>query len=316
MLFIHAETYRSLIKAYSPVLNPGQNLNRSAQSKTRALPGKRSQQNVVPYVDRGLPGDSCGKESACQCRRCRFNPWVGKIPWRKKWQPTPGFLPGKSHPTEQPGGLQSMESQRLGPQLSMHAVTLIGRSLPESPILSYGFPSDLPLLPHPLPISFSSLQSTSLYQFFNYFLMICVHHLSFWFPVSLNLFSPFHFMPLFPFPTIELILLCDSSLTWPILGLHYNLWTKKSPAIPFFINQMSSRTQWKEICWACSKVLTPDGSWAASSPTWGVSSVLKHWLRENKTKPPLISQLHSFKEDMRYASVAFSEPLKLHFVSG
>jgi len=28
-------------------------------------------------------------------RRCGFNPWVGKIPWRRKWQPTPVFLPGK-----------------------------------------------------------------------------------------------------------------------------------------------------------------------------------------------------------------------------
>ena len=40
------------------------------------------------------------KDSACQCRRCkrcRFNPWVRKIPWSRKWQPTPVFLPGKSH---------------------------------------------------------------------------------------------------------------------------------------------------------------------------------------------------------------------------
>ena len=40
-----------------------------------------------------------GKESACQCRRHqihRFDPWVGKIPWRRKWQPTPVFLPGES----------------------------------------------------------------------------------------------------------------------------------------------------------------------------------------------------------------------------
>ena len=37
------------------------------------------------------------KESACQCRRCGFNCWVGKIPWRRKWQPTPILLPGKSH---------------------------------------------------------------------------------------------------------------------------------------------------------------------------------------------------------------------------
>jgi len=41
------------------------------------------------------------KEPACQCRRrkrCRFDPWVRKIPWRRKWQPTPVFLePGESH---------------------------------------------------------------------------------------------------------------------------------------------------------------------------------------------------------------------------
>ena len=38
-----------------------------------------------------------GKESTCQCRRHGFDPWVGKVPWRRKWQPTPVFLPGKSH---------------------------------------------------------------------------------------------------------------------------------------------------------------------------------------------------------------------------
>ena len=38
-----------------------------------------------------------GKESACQCRRRGFDPWVRKIPWRRKWQPIPGFLPGKSY---------------------------------------------------------------------------------------------------------------------------------------------------------------------------------------------------------------------------
>ena len=43
------------------------------------------------------PGGSAGKESACQCRRLGFYPWVGKIPWRRKWQPTPVSLPGKFH---------------------------------------------------------------------------------------------------------------------------------------------------------------------------------------------------------------------------
>ena len=42
----------------------------------------------------------CSKEPACHCRRrkrCRFDPWVRKIPWRRAWQPTPVFLPGESH---------------------------------------------------------------------------------------------------------------------------------------------------------------------------------------------------------------------------
>ena len=49
-----------------------------------------------------------------QCRRFGFNPWVGKIPWRRSWQPAPVFLPGESPWMEEPGGLQSMESQRGG----------------------------------------------------------------------------------------------------------------------------------------------------------------------------------------------------------
>ena len=43
-----------------------------------------------------------------------FNPWVGKIPWRRAWQPTPVFWPGESPWTEEPGGLQSMSSKRVG----------------------------------------------------------------------------------------------------------------------------------------------------------------------------------------------------------
>ena len=44
-----------------------------------------------------LPWWLSGKESTCQCRRCAFDPWDGKIPWRRKWQPTPVVLPGESH---------------------------------------------------------------------------------------------------------------------------------------------------------------------------------------------------------------------------
>ena len=53
--------------------------------------------HTVSRLVSSLPWWLSGKESACQLRRCGFNPWVGKIPWRRKWQPTPVFLPGKSH---------------------------------------------------------------------------------------------------------------------------------------------------------------------------------------------------------------------------
>ena len=51
-------------------------------------------------LSRGLPRWCSGKESACQCRRHKrlgFDPWIGKIPWGRKWQPTLVFLPGKFH---------------------------------------------------------------------------------------------------------------------------------------------------------------------------------------------------------------------------
>ena len=44
-----------------------------------------------------LPWWLNGKEPACQFMRHGFNPWVRKIPWRRKWHPTPVFLPEKSH---------------------------------------------------------------------------------------------------------------------------------------------------------------------------------------------------------------------------
>ena len=58
-------------------------------------------------------GGTSSKEPACQFRRHErhgFDPWVRKIPWKKTWQPT--LLPGESPWTEEPGGLQSMGSQK------------------------------------------------------------------------------------------------------------------------------------------------------------------------------------------------------------
>ena len=51
-----------------------------------------------------LPRWLSGKESACQCRRRGPDSRVGNSPWRRKWQPTPAFLPGKSRGQRSPAG--------------------------------------------------------------------------------------------------------------------------------------------------------------------------------------------------------------------
>ena len=45
----------------------------------------------------GFPGDTVVKNLPAKSGGHGFVPWVGKIPWRRKWQLTPIFLPGKSH---------------------------------------------------------------------------------------------------------------------------------------------------------------------------------------------------------------------------
>ena len=49
------------------------------------------------YFSQGIRWWLIWSRVCLQCRRSGFNPWVGKIPWRRKWQPTPVFLPRKSH---------------------------------------------------------------------------------------------------------------------------------------------------------------------------------------------------------------------------
>ena len=61
----------------------------------------------------GFPGGSDNKEICLQSGRLGFNPLVGKIPWRRAWQPTPVFLPGESPWTEEPGGLPYTGLQRV-----------------------------------------------------------------------------------------------------------------------------------------------------------------------------------------------------------
>ena len=111
----------------------------------------------------GFPGGASGKEPACQCRRHKrrgFNPWVRKIPWRRKWQSTPVFLPGKSH------GQRNLEAvvHRITKswtwlkQLSMHALNKQfqkswGSCLKLQKVVAQGFANESILIHSSLPHS-------------------------------------------------------------------------------------------------------------------------------------------------------------------
>ena len=65
-----------------------------------------------------LPYWLSGKEPACRCRRHGFDPCIGKIPWRRKWQPTPAFLPGESHGQRSLVGYSPWGRKRVGHDLA------------------------------------------------------------------------------------------------------------------------------------------------------------------------------------------------------
>ena len=93
---------------------------------------------------KGLPRWFSGKESACQCRRHGFNPWVGKIPWRRKWQSTPVLLPGKSHRQRSLEGYIPGGSKELDTTEHTHMQAIISMLLYASKLLSHScmaFPS-------------------------------------------------------------------------------------------------------------------------------------------------------------------------------
>ena len=57
-------------------------------------------ENVPKLINGCTSGGASGKEPDCQCKRRKkhgFDPWVGKIPWRREWQTTLAFSPGESH---------------------------------------------------------------------------------------------------------------------------------------------------------------------------------------------------------------------------
>ena len=76
----------------------------------------------------GLVGVDIGKESACQCKRCKsrgFSPWVGKVPWSRKWQPTPVFLPRESHAQRSLAGYSPLSHKELDTTECTHTHTFV-----------------------------------------------------------------------------------------------------------------------------------------------------------------------------------------------
>ena len=75
----------------------------------------------LPMQTLGLPRWCSGKESTCQCRRCRkcgLDPWVGMIPWRRKWWPSLVLLPGKFHRQRSLAGYSPWCYKRVGHDLA------------------------------------------------------------------------------------------------------------------------------------------------------------------------------------------------------
>ena len=109
---------------------------------------------------RDFSGGSDGKSICLQCRRPGFDPWAWKIPWRRKWQPTPVLLPGKSHGWRNlvgysPWGHKESETTE---QLHFHsggAWRLASPEAGEGDSAAAGLPASCPpgfiLLPQPLP---------------------------------------------------------------------------------------------------------------------------------------------------------------------
>ena len=78
----------------------------------------------------GFPMGTSGKEPVCQCRRHRrheFDPWVGKTPWKRTWQPNPVSLPGQFHGQRSllgysPWGLKEADTTEGTEQARTHRV--------------------------------------------------------------------------------------------------------------------------------------------------------------------------------------------------
>ena len=126
LLLPHAQARANLLEQEGP---RGRQQGCLSQQPESGVPEKWK--NISPQVmtrEEGFSRWFSGKELACQCRRLRrhgFDPWPGKIPWRKKWQPTPVFLPGKHHGQRSLAGYRPWDHKQsdMTEWLSTHAHT-------------------------------------------------------------------------------------------------------------------------------------------------------------------------------------------------
>ena len=107
----------------------------SSSVKKRMLPTSQhchEAENEIIFTNgpspvQGFPGSSLTKNPLAKCRTHGFDPWVRKIPWRRKWLPIPVFLPGMSHGQRSLVGYNPWGCKRVGPDwASPHASPLPG----------------------------------------------------------------------------------------------------------------------------------------------------------------------------------------------
>ena len=98
-----------------PGSSPGPTRNGLPFPSTRDLPdpGIEPVFYCVSYIGKQFPGDSEWYRICLQHGRPGFNPWVGKIPWRRAWQPIPVFLLGKFYGQRSQAGYSSWAHKEL-----------------------------------------------------------------------------------------------------------------------------------------------------------------------------------------------------------
>ena len=87
--------------------------------KTAPISDDNSKSRLLPGLSRWLSG-----RIHLQCRRHRFDPSVRNIPWKRKWQPTLVFLPGKSHRQRSLAGYSPQGRTWLNDQTALLPVLL------------------------------------------------------------------------------------------------------------------------------------------------------------------------------------------------